>query len=144
MFRKMHRFHRWDFGTENHVLLYPKKHASRESQILNCSVMGSMQLTQFFTTFWTAKKILIWRAYVVLFHQDLLQLKPYQAHLDKIVVNQVKNLWAFQDSFFHFNYINFIMYEAQNPYFIPKYAEEPKPPGILNADYLMIIYNILL
>ena len=25
-------------------------------QILNCPVMGSMQLTQFFTTFWTAKR----------------------------------------------------------------------------------------
>ena len=39
-----------------------------------------------------SKKILIWSAYVVLFHQNLLQLKLFQAHLDKIVVNQVKNL----------------------------------------------------
>lgn len=51
MFRKMHRFHRWDFGTENHVLLYPKNTLPENRQILNCPVMGSMQLTQFFTTF---------------------------------------------------------------------------------------------
>ena len=122
----------------------PKKHAFRESEDPEPSGDGWHAAYAVLHHILDSKKILIWRAYVVLFHQDLLQLKPYQAHLDKIIVNQVKNLWVFQDSFFHFNYINFIRYEAQNPYFIPKYAEEPKPPGILNADYLMIIYNILL
>ena len=42
-----------------------------------------------------SKKILIWRTYAALFHENFLLLKRFQGHLDKIVVNQVKNLQAF-------------------------------------------------
>ena len=130
MFRKMHRFHRWDFGTENHVLLYPKKHVFRESEDPELSGDGWHAAYAVLHHIQDSKKILIWRAYVVLFHQNLLQLKRFQAPLDKIVVNQGKNLQAFQDSFFRYKFILILSdMKSRIHTFIPKYAEEPRSSG---------------